>query len=94
MPGSGEIAIFNRSHYEDVLITRVNGWIDTAECKRRYRQINDFERLLAETGTTILKFYLHISRDERKKTSEGAPRPPRKTVEVPAGRLGRARAVG
>jgi PPK2 family polyphosphate:nucleotide phosphotransferase len=67
VPGAGEIAIFNRSHYEDVLVTRVNGWIDGAECRRRYRQINDFERMLAETGTTILKFYLHISKDEQKK---------------------------
>jgi len=70
VPGAGEIAIFNRSHYEDVLITRVNGWIDAAECKRRYRQINDFERMLAETGTTILKFYLHISKDEQRKRLE------------------------
>ncbi len=70
VPGSGEIAIFNRSHYEDVLITRVNGWIDAAECKRRYRQINEFERMLTETGTTILKFYLHISKDEQKKRLE------------------------
>jgi len=70
VPGAGEIAIFNRSHYEDVLITRVNGWISVAECKRRYRQINDFERMLAETGTTILKFYLHISKDEQKKRLE------------------------
>jgi PPK2 family polyphosphate:nucleotide phosphotransferase len=70
VPGTGEIAIFNRSHYEDVLITRVNGWIDAAECKRRYRQINDFEKMLAETGTTILKFYLHISKDEQKKRLE------------------------
>ena len=70
VPGKGEIAIFNRSHYEDVLITRVNGWIDAAECKRRYRQINDFECMLAETGTTILKFYLHISKDEQKKRLE------------------------
>jgi PPK2 family polyphosphate:nucleotide phosphotransferase len=70
VPGSGEIAIFNRSHYEDVLVTRVNGWIAAAECKRRYRQINDFERMLAETGTTILKFYLHISKDEQKKRLE------------------------
>ncbi len=69
-PGAGEIAIFNRSHYEDVLITRVKGWIDAAECKRRYRQINEFERMLAETGTTILKFYLHISKDEQKKRLE------------------------
>jgi PPK2 family polyphosphate:nucleotide phosphotransferase len=70
VPGSGEIAIFNRSHYEDVLITRVNGWIDAAECRRRYRQINDFEKMLAETGTTILKFYLHISKDEQKRRLE------------------------
>ena len=70
VPGAGEIAIFNRSHYEDVLTTRVNGWIDAAECKRRYRQINDFERMLAETGTTIVKFYLHISKDEQKKRLE------------------------
>lgn len=70
VPGTGEIAIFNRSHYEDVLITRVNGWISAAECERRYRQINDFERMLAETGTTILKFYLHISKDEQKKRLE------------------------
>lgn len=78
VPGAGEIAIFNRSHYEDVLITRVNGWITAAECKRRYRQINDFERMLAETGTTILKFYLHISRDEQKKRLEARRDTPRK----------------
>jgi len=70
VPGAGEIAIFNRSHYEDVLITRVQGWIDKDECKRRYRQINDFERMLAETGTTILKFFLHISKDEQKRRLE------------------------
>jgi PPK2 family polyphosphate:nucleotide phosphotransferase len=78
VPGAGEIGIFNRSHYEDVLITRVNGWIDAAECKRRYRQINDFERMLAETGTTILKFYLHISKDEQKKRLEARRDTPEK----------------
>jgi PPK2 family polyphosphate:nucleotide phosphotransferase len=78
VPGAGEIGIFNRSHYEDVLITRVNGWIDAAECKRRYRQINDFERMLAETGTTILKFYLHISRDEQRKRLESRRDTPEK----------------
>jgi PPK2 family polyphosphate:nucleotide phosphotransferase len=78
VPGTGEIAIFNRSHYEDVLVTRVNGWIDAAECKRRYRQINDFERMLAETGTTLLKFYLHISKDEQKKRLEARRDDPRK----------------
>ena len=65
-PGNGEIVIFNRSHYEDVLITRVNGWIDDKTCKKRYAAINDFEQLLADNGTTILKFYLHISKDEQK----------------------------
>lgn len=67
VPGNGEIVIFNRSHYEDVLVPRVEGWIDKAEWQRRYRQINDFERLLAETGTLVLKFFLHISKDEQKK---------------------------
>lgn len=65
-PGNGEIVIFNRSHYEDVLITRVNGWIDERTCKQRYAAINAFEQLLAENDTTILKFYLHISKDEQK----------------------------
>jgi len=87
VPGAGEIAIFNRSHYEDVLITRVNGWIDAAECKRRYRQINDFERMLAETGTTILKFYLHISRDEQKKRLEERRDTPEKQWKFQPGDL-------
>ncbi len=78
VPGAGEIAIFNRSHYEDMLITRVNGWVDVAECKRRYRQINDFEKMLAETGTTILKFYLHISKDEQKARLEARRDTPEK----------------
>lgn len=87
VPGRGEIVIFNRSHYEDVLVTRVNGWIDAAECKRRYRQINDFERLLAETGTTILKFYLHISRDEQKKRLESRRDDPKKQWKFQPGDL-------
>lgn len=66
VPAVGEVVIFNRSHYEDVLITKVHGWIDGAECKRRYAHINAFERMLSETGTTILKFFLHISKDEQK----------------------------
>jgi PPK2 family polyphosphate:nucleotide phosphotransferase len=65
-PGNGEIVIFNRSHYEDVLVPRVHATIDHAECKRRYRQINDFERMLAENGTTLLKFFLHISKAEQR----------------------------
>jgi PPK2 family polyphosphate:nucleotide phosphotransferase len=69
-PAQGELVIFNRSHYEDVLITRVHGWIDDNECKRRHGQIRDFERMMAETGTVLLKFFLHISKDEQKKRLE------------------------
>jgi PPK2 family polyphosphate:nucleotide phosphotransferase len=65
-PGQGEIVIFNRSHYEDVLVPRVHGLIDADECKRRYAHIRDFERMLVETGTVIVKFFLHISKDEQK----------------------------
>jgi PPK2 family polyphosphate:nucleotide phosphotransferase len=66
VPGNGMIAVFNRSHYEDVLVPRVLGDIDGKETKRRYAQIRDFERMLAETGTTIMKVFLHISKDEQK----------------------------
>ncbi|MDO9204452.1 polyphosphate kinase 2 family protein [Methylotenera sp.] len=66
VPKAGELVIFNRSHYEDVLIVKVHDWIDDAECQRRYAQINDFERLLTETGTTIIKCFLHISKEEQK----------------------------
>ncbi|MFC5473208.1 polyphosphate kinase 2 family protein [Paraherbaspirillum soli] len=66
VPQKGEIAVFNRSHYEDVLVTRVHDWIDDSECQRRYAQICDFERMLAETGTTIIKCLLHISKDEQR----------------------------
>jgi PPK2 family polyphosphate:nucleotide phosphotransferase len=66
VPKAGELVIFNRSHYEDVLIVKVHDWIDDAECQRRYAQINDFERLLTETGTTIIKCFLHMSKEEQK----------------------------
>lgn len=65
-PGRGRIAIFNRSHYEDVLVVRVARLAPASVWRRRYAQINDFERLLAGSGTTILKFLLHISRDEQR----------------------------
>ena len=60
-PAKGEVAIFNRSHYEDVLITRVHKLIDKATWTQRYDQIRDFEKELSESGATILKFFLHIS---------------------------------
>ena len=65
-PAKGEIALFNRSHYEDVLVPLVDGSIDEAECARRCAQINDFERLLAEHHCAICKFMLHISSDEQR----------------------------
>lgn len=67
VPRNGEIVVFNRSHYEDVLVPWVEGGIQEDELLRRYAQINDFERLLAETGTTVAKFMLHISKDEQRK---------------------------
>jgi len=66
-PQKGYIQIFNRSHYEDILITRVHAWIDDNTAHRRMDAINDFERLLVEHNDThILKFYLHISPEEQK----------------------------
>ncbi|MCP3977195.1 MAG: polyphosphate kinase 2 family protein [bacterium] len=64
-PGKGEIAVFNRSHYEDVLIVRVLGFAPEEKWQRRYGHINDFERLLTDEGTTVVKLYLHISKEEQ-----------------------------
>ena len=66
VPAAGEIVAFNRSHYEDVLVPVVDKTIDAAEARRRFAQINDFERMLAEQRTVILKFMLHISKDEQR----------------------------
>ena len=65
-PRKGEIVIFNRSHYEDVLVVRVHNLVPEKVWRKRYDQINDFERLLCEEGATILKFYLHIDKAEQK----------------------------
>jgi PPK2 family polyphosphate:nucleotide phosphotransferase len=65
-PGKGEIAIFNRSHYEDVLVVRVHELVPEAVWSRRYEQINAWEQTLAEEGTTIVKFFLNISADEQR----------------------------
>lgn len=67
LPARGEMVLFNRSHYEDVLVPRIHGWISRPEWKRRCRAINDFERMLTEEGTTVVKFFLHISRGEQKR---------------------------
>ena len=65
VPGAGELMVFNRSHYEDVLVPVVNGWLKPEQTEQRYRQINHFERMLVESGTTVLKFMLHISAKEQ-----------------------------
>src|SRR5258708_9250595 len=70
VPGAGEMAIFNRSHYEDVLVARVHQLVPKEGWKARYAQIVDFQRLLAQTGTTIPKFFLHIDRGEQRKRLE------------------------
>jgi PPK2 family polyphosphate:nucleotide phosphotransferase len=66
VPPTGMIGIFNRSHYEDVLIVRVNNLVPESIWRARYDHINNFERLLADSGTRILKFYLHIDKKEQK----------------------------
>lgn len=65
-PGKGEIVVFNRSHYEDVLVVRVHKLVPDEVWQKRYDQINTFEQTLSEEGTTILKFYLHITPEEQK----------------------------
>jgi len=67
VPAKGEIGVFNRSHYEDVLVVRVDRLVSEAAWRPRYEQINHFERLLTENGVTILKFFLHISPAEQRK---------------------------
>jgi PPK2 family polyphosphate:nucleotide phosphotransferase len=65
-PRKGMIQVFNRSHYEDILITRVHKWCDDASAKKRMKAINDFEELIQDhSNTAILKFYLHISKEEQ-----------------------------
>jgi PPK2 family polyphosphate:nucleotide phosphotransferase len=66
VPATGMIAVFNRSHYEDVLVVRVHSLVPESIWRPRYKMINDFERMLTETGTTILKCYLHISKEEQR----------------------------
>jgi PPK2 family polyphosphate:nucleotide phosphotransferase len=66
VPSKGTIGVFNRSHYEDVLVVRVHQLVPRAVWARRYDHINAFERMLTDNGVTILKFFLHISRDEQK----------------------------
>jgi PPK2 family polyphosphate:nucleotide phosphotransferase len=87
VPAKGEMVVFNRSHYEDVLITRVHKWIDDKTAKRRFREINEFEAMLAAEGVTILKFFLHISKDEQKQRLQDRLDDPAKTWKFNVGDL-------
>lgn len=78
MPRRGEITIFNRSQYEDVLVVRVHNLVPQEVWERRYDQINAFEKILTDEGTTIVKFFLHISKDEQKKRLEARAADPTK----------------
>ncbi len=82
VPRKGKIGIFNRSHYEDVLVVRVHDLVPESIWKKRYQQINDFERMLAENGTIILKFFLHISKDEQKERLESRINDPTKHWKI------------
>ncbi len=66
VPGDGEMVIFNRSHYEDVLVVRVHDLVPPERWRRRYHHIREFERLLVDEGTKVIKLFLHISRDEQR----------------------------
>jgi PPK2 family polyphosphate:nucleotide phosphotransferase len=78
VPARGEIGVFNRSHYEDVLIVRVENLVPQAVWSKRYDQINDFERMLGECDISVVKFFLHISKDEQKRRFEDRLSDPKK----------------
>ena len=87
VPARGMIAVFNRSHYEDVLVARVRQLVPKSVWKQRYREINDFERLLAENDVTIVKFFLHISRAEQRERLQERLADPSKNWKFNAGDL-------
>jgi PPK2 family polyphosphate:nucleotide phosphotransferase len=82
MPAHGEIGIFNRSHYEDVLVVRVHELAPKSVWFARYDEINTFEKLLSENGVTILKFFLHISKQEQKERLEARLKDPTRNWKI------------
>jgi PPK2 family polyphosphate:nucleotide phosphotransferase len=82
VPMRGKIGVFNRSQYEDILVARVRTLVSKAVWSRRYKQINRFEQSLAESGVVILKFFLHISKDEQKERLEARLHDPKKNWKV------------
>ena len=94
VPAAGEIVIFNRSHYEDVLVPVVNGWITPRADAAALRPHQRLRAAAVETGTVVCKFLLHISKDEQRAAPAGAPRRPDQALEVRRRRPGGAQAVG
>ena len=94
LPDAGMVGVFDRSHYEDVLVTRVHELVDEGEIERRYTAINDFENGLVDSGTVVLKCMLHVSVREAAGEVAGAPRRPGEAVEVQARRRRRAGSLG
>lgn len=84
-PAVGMIQVFNRSHYEDVLITRVLGLVDKQGAHQRFEAINAFEKLLQDSGTTVLKFYLHVSEEEQRVRLDERVHDPAKQWKYEAG---------
>jgi len=82
VPAKGKIGIFNRSHYGDVLVVRIHNLVPEEIWSKRYQQINDFERMLVESGTVVLKFFLHISKDEQKARLESRISDPTKHWKI------------
>ncbi len=87
VPGDGELVVFNRSHYEDVLVVRVHGLIDAERVQQRYRHIREFEQMLVDEGTTIVKVFLHISKQEQKERLEARLDEPDKRWKFATGDL-------
>jgi PPK2 family polyphosphate:nucleotide phosphotransferase len=82
IPGRGEIGIFNRSHYEDVLVARVHNLVPKSIWSARYEQINDFEKMMAKNSVKIFKFFLHISKDEQARRLEERIDDPHKNWKI------------
>ena len=89
VPAKGMFRIFNRSHYEDVLIVRVDSLVPEAVWRPRYEQINQFEKLLSDTGTRILKFYLHIDKEEQRERLQARIDDPTKNWKFEMGDVGK-----
>lgn len=88
VPGNGELVIFNRSHYEDVLVVRVSEIVPKKQWQRRFHHIREFEQMLTDEGTTIIKLFLHISKQEQKERLEDRLNVPEKHWKFEAGDLG------